>query len=71
MREEIFYGKHRSLELAERHLRELVRKYDADNGYIAARRNALRQFSYRGHYFTFVLEFIEEEEIEFGGAFDS
>lgn len=51
----IVYGKHRSLALAERHRRSL----EIDPGgkwEITARRNALGNFSQRGHYFTFESE---------------
>jgi len=69
---EMFYGKHRSLELAERNLRALIRKHGASDGEITERRNALGRFSTRGHFFTFKLTIEEEaEEPEWEGAFDS
>lgn len=66
------YGKHRSLALAEKHVGRLWRKYpDAKDIYIEARRSERGEFSARGHYFTFAIEILEEEEPEYGGAFDS
>lgn len=66
---EIVYGKHRSLALAERHLAQLNRM-GGPPWRITKRGNASGQFSSRGHYFTFEQE-AEEEEEEYEGAFDS
>jgi hypothetical protein len=48
----IVYGKHRNLELAERHRRSLERD-PGGQWEITARRNSQGHFSTRGHYFTF------------------
>jgi len=44
----VVYGKHRSLKLAKRHLRELGPRWR-----ITARHNAAGELSAHGHYFTF------------------
>lgn len=68
-------GQHRSLELAERRLKQLQRLYPEPRFevVITSRRNAQGQFSKRGHSFLFEVYDLEaeEEELEFTGAFDS
>lgn len=66
------FGEHRSLKLAERHLRALQREHPGQEIHISSRRNARGLFSRHGHFFTFEIEEIEEfEEIELVGGFDS
>jgi hypothetical protein len=70
-------GQHRNEALAIRHLRKLQKQYPEPEFFvwIAARRNAKGQYSANGHFFTFevwkIKEEEEEEEIEYEGAFDS
>ncbi len=72
---ETVIGEHRSSKLALRHLAELRRK-NPEPFYtvlLVARRNARGQFSARGRSFYFEIwsNEVEEEEPEYGGAFDS
>lgn len=56
------YGEHRSLELAERHRRQIERVTEGQAA-IVARRNAAGRYSPRGHYFTFRVDIpIREKE---------
>jgi len=72
---ETVIGIHRSETLALRHLRDLQRK-NPEPFYtviLAARRNKQGRFSARGTVFYFEIwqNEVEEEEPEYGGAFDS
>lgn len=49
---DVIFGQHRSQKLAERHAKELDRKY-GPTWFIVARRRADGQFSTRGHFFEF------------------
>lgn len=70
-------GHHRSLALAERHLRELSRKNPGVEVRIASRRDSEGRFSNRGRTFIFEIKEPTEppkeetEEIELVGGFDS
>lgn len=72
------YGQHRSLALADQHRRQIEREFQElepesiISVFTTARRNAQGRFSKNGQFFTFeVYSEKEEEEPEYGGAFDS
>lgn len=69
MKGNIIYGKHRSRTLAERHARDLSRKFDAPFE-IIARRRADGRYSTRGHFFTFEEQEPTEEKVEYVLHFD-
>ncbi len=70
-------SQHRTRELAERKRLRLRRKYPPPDYVvkITARRNAHGRFSSRGQFYTFkvyeVVEDEDEDDVEYGGAFDS